>query len=88
MHYLDENLSTSVFANQNLEIYPNPTKDWLIIKSATSINRLEILDTNGRVVRAYSKKNTISLKSLLKGVYFVKIYFSDGKAVTQKIIKQ
>ncbi|WP_432046515.1 T9SS type A sorting domain-containing protein [Weeksella virosa] len=52
------------------------------------MNRLEILDTNGRVVRAYSKKNTISLKSLLKGVYFVKIYFSDGKAVTQKIIKQ
>lgn len=88
MHYLDENLSTSVFANQNLEIYPNPTKDWLTVKSATSINRLEILDTNGRVVRAYSKKNTISLKSLLKGVYFVKIYFSDGKAVTQKIIKQ
>ena len=88
MQYLDENLSTTVYANQNIEIYPNPTKDRLTVKSATSIDRLEILDMNGRVVREYSKKNSISLQSLLKGVYFVKIYFSDGKEVTQKIIKE
>lgn len=79
---LDEN-----FATKGVEVYPNPVKDVLHLKSASKIVLVEVFDVNGK--KLISKKNTsqINLESFVKGGYLVKIKTEKGQIHQQKIIK-
>ena len=61
----------------DFNIYPNPTKDYLIIEQNNSlISDISITDMNGRIVylQFISKGNTqINISHLDKGIYFIKI---------------
>jgi hypothetical protein len=76
----------------NLNIFPNPAKDEIFIRSEQSIEKVAILDIAGRTVEtrhATSLQNgvrKINVSHLPKGVYIVRI-FMDGQIITKKIIK-
>ena len=76
-----------------LTIYPNPTKNELFIKTDLQIKKIEICDLSGRNVKIFSTTSvqngvqTISLSSLLKGIYLVKVYTDNGITVS-KIVKE
>jgi len=79
--------------SQKIFIYPNPTKNELFIQTDLLIKKVEISDLSGRNVKVISTTSvqngvqTISLSSLLKGIYLVKVYTDNGITVS-KIVKE
>ncbi len=71
-------------------IYPNPTKDYVIINSKDKISNIEIYDSSGRKLTANIKfKNdeyTIDFKQFEVGNYILR-YESKGKSVSRIIQK-
>ena len=79
--------------NTNLNIYPNPAKNELFIRTDLTIKKVEISDLAGHNVKLLSATplqnsvQTISVSSLLKGIYLVKVYTNSGITVS-KIVKE
>lgn len=72
-----------------LSIYPNPTTDYLNIKSDLKIKEIQISDINGRIINNLDfQDHKINLTSLQIGIYFAKITDENGKITTKKIIKK
>lgn len=75
----------------NFSLYPNPTHNIFYIKNLNNINILNvsIYNTLGEVIWHQSTNNNgIDLSSISNGIYFCKITDDNGKAYTQKIIKE
>ena len=71
------------------KLNPNPFTDYIEITTDNTINRAEIIDIQGKVVLMEEvNSNTIhlSVKDLIKGIYFLKIYQGD-QVSTKRIIK-
>lgn len=85
-------IDESIFQNQ-FRFYPNPVGNMLNIESNRIIDRFnyEIINTLGQtVVKGVffsSTTNSISMKTLESGIYFIKIS-SEGRIFTQKLIKE
>lgn len=89
--YEVEGLKTDVLDALNLMIYPNPTTGTVTIEVSTSmIDKVEILDVNGRLVETVicnSANPSLSLAQYENGVYLVRIH-ADGKQVVRRVTKQ
>ncbi len=73
----------------NISIYPNPTSDYLYIKSDLDIKDIQISDLNGRIMNNLEfLDNKMNLANLQTGVYFARIIDINGKILTTKIIKK
>lgn len=71
----------------SLEIYPNPTKGEINIKTDKNIKSSTIFDMTGKsLLQNNNEKADIS--SLPKGAYLLKVIFTDGSSSTRSIIKQ
>lgn len=74
----------------NLRLFPNPTKDRLIISNSSSIEKIELYNLIGQKIFEkdfLTDKINIDLTNYKKGVYLIKI-FSEGKVQTNKVIKE
>jgi hypothetical protein len=70
-----------------IEVYPNPSKDYVTIKSPVSINII-LSSVDGRKVLAQEHATRISVGALADGVYMLKITDQEGKLIkTEKLIK-
>lgn len=68
-------------------LYPNPTSDFLHIKSDQKISKVEIYDMSGKLVKSENLKDEkVNVRSLLKGNYLLKIQTERG-VVSSKFIK-
>ena len=76
-----------VISDNQIQIYPNPVKDILIINNEhlQLINNVEICDLLGKTLSTHST-NKINVSNLPKGVYLVKIYTDKGVKV-ERVIK-
>lgn len=75
--------------NEDVIIFPNPTKDNIIIKGL-NIDNIEIINLYGQVIentKISTKDNIFNLSQLLSGVYTMKIK-TDNKIIVKKLIKQ
>ncbi len=70
----------NTYIHNGISLYPNPAKDVLNIniEEVSTIQKVEIYNTAGSKVLEVANKNTISVKSLLSGVYFVKATTDKG----------
>lgn len=64
----------------------NPVKDNIIIKNIAKVEKIEMYNMAGRLVKILFRGNTI-VQDLAKGVYIVKITTDKG-VITEKIIKE
>lgn len=69
-----------------IQIYPNPAKDVVNLKSDNPIRSVEIYDSLGRIVKNEVSK-TINISELVKGIYFLKVKTDSGESI-EKIIKE
>lgn len=69
-----------------LTVSPNPTTNFISVKSSSQINKIDIVDLNGNLVLS-SKSNRVNLEKLASGKYILNCYTENGLA-TEKIIKQ
>lgn len=79
-------LSVSNVEKTQLSIYPNPTSDYIHIKSNENIQEVQVLDISGKLVKT-SVGNKVDIRPLNRGIYIVRIK-TDKTIHTHKIMKQ
>ena len=81
------NSINEIAANQ-LQIFPNPVKEEIFIKSDLPIDKVEIYSLTGTLLFSESNfSEKISVSALSKGIYLLKVYTDKGVAVS-KIVKE
>lgn len=78
------------FLEQEIYIYPNPTKSFLNISTSNfiKVSDIEIYNLQGQKIKSYSSnENSIDISSLKSAVYILKIQDNKGHNATFKIIK-
>ena len=77
--------------NKDILVYPNPVKDQLVIQQEhLGKIQVEIFDATGKRIMSLagnSQKTLVNVNDLSSGIYYVRVY-SDGRAWSQKIIKE
>lgn len=72
------------------KVYPNPTSDFVSISSNTKLDKIQVMDVNGSIVRELTPNATISfvnLADLQAGVYMIQLVSGEQKSVTRVIKK-
>ena len=84
-------ITDNVIIADNLLVYPNPANDYITIKGA-HINGVQVIDNLGKVVKSVSLKDAnnpkLTLGSMAKGVYHLRIQTTDGKVNSVGFIKE
>jgi len=85
----EQNLGVSPFENDlKISIYPNPTSDYITIRSQTIIKNVQIVNIDGSIIKYLNPLNgKIDLSDLNNGLYFIKIINEYNQIVNKKIIK-
>ena len=86
---------TSSVSEQSLasmSVYPNPTNNTLNIQSDASIEHFEMIAMDGRVLANFdqeivSNNYTVDVSSFVPGIYFARVYTSNGTVVSKFIKK-
>jgi serine protease AprX len=89
---LNNSLAADAFSKNDLVVFPNPTSDSISVTlpNDSNVKSIAIYNVLGQLVLEKNISNqspTISLKSLISGIYFYKIDL-DGSSKIGKIIKQ
>lgn len=80
-------LANTTFANDNINVYPNPVKDNLVINSIENVKSYTICNSLGQVVAKGTIQPTINFSNFSNGVYILSLETDKGVS-TQKIIKE
>ncbi|MCI3937021.1 T9SS type A sorting domain-containing protein [Chryseobacterium aahli] len=72
----------------DVSIYPNPTSDFVNIKSKTDVASMTLFSIDGRKLTENFKENKINISSYNTGVYILNIVLKDGTTFKHKIIKK
>jgi len=78
-------------SGHELKIYPNPAIDQITIQTSNSIRKayIRLYSIDGRLIVSkdlYNEKETISIRSLSNGIYFVSIYLNKSFIMNKKIL--
>jgi Secretion system C-terminal sorting domain len=70
-------------------IYPNPAKDFLIVEGIVEVERIQIVDLNGKVIRTVEIEQnevgrTLNISELTNGMYILKKIKRDGQLEAAK----
>jgi len=81
-------VSDKEIALPGVSIYPNPTTDFLLIKSEIAIEKLKVYNQAGlRQQTPWNKTNSIDLSNLEKGWYYLELQDRIGRKGIYKFIK-
>jgi hypothetical protein len=75
-------LAATDFGNKNdyLKIYPNPAKSVLNIETTLKIERINIYDASGKMVKTWqSVGKNIDVSQLKNGIYHLEIFTDKGR---------
>ena len=75
----------------NVTVFPNPTSDYLVIKSEKLISEISIFDPTGKQISKTAQEHTesqISVRHLPTGVYMIQVKDIEGVVTSQKFIRK
>ncbi len=84
----DATLNVKDVKTIDVNIYPNPTVDFVNVKSKEDVASMSLFSIDGRKLTEIYKENRINLSSYTAGVYFLNIVLKDGTTFKHKIIKK
>lgn len=71
------------------KVYPNPFTDYIKVTEFETIQSITINDASGKLIKTIDKiSETIDLKSLHSGIYFMNIVSKTGNKQNIKIVKK
>lgn len=75
-------------ASTDCTVYPNPVKDELHISHAVNFSSMAVTNLAGEILIQRSKvSSTVDVRALAPGIYFIKMYVSDGSCSILKFVK-
>lgn len=89
-HTVNGTASTRDIENNHIQVFPIPTQDYLTIRNKQTFQdneTFQIFNTLGKVVLSGILKESIDVRSLDKGIYYMQFNYL-GKTFTQKLIIQ
>lgn len=76
----------------NISIYPNPTKNYLTIDYNEPIEEIRIINTLGMEIFSQknmnSGKNVIHLDTYTRGVYYIELKLNSSQSISKKLVLQ
>lgn len=82
--------TTNIFERESentIQLFPNPTKRYIQVKSDTEIKDISLTSIDGRVIETTLTK-TIDLNNIDTGIYFLNITTKENKLIVKKIVKE
>ncbi|MBC8048065.1 MAG: T9SS type A sorting domain-containing protein [Fimbriimonadaceae bacterium] len=81
------------FSDADLNIYPNPVKNYATIGYTIGVDRIVIMNIVGKEVRSFipdpdTKETKVNLTELQPGVYFIAAYSNGIKLITKRFMKE
>jgi len=80
-------LATTDIVKKQTYFSPNPTSDFINIKTDSKINSVSVVDLTGRKVNVKLDRDKVDVRSLPAGTYLINIETKDGVS-TEKFIKK
>lgn len=78
---------SETFNENNIKVYPNPTKDFIFIEMGTFQDNYELLDAYGKRILVQSINETsMNLSGFPNGLYFIKLN-NNNQSVFRKVVK-
>lgn len=68
-------------------LYPNPSNGILSLETHYKVEKVQLFSTTGKLILNFYNKNSINIENVSSGIYFVKMFFSNGTTSTKKVIK-
>ena len=81
-------LSTKDFATLDVELFPNPTSNFINIKSKNPISNVKVYNNLGQLIKEESGKSRIDFSNVSSGYYILKVEDNLGNLGVKKVIKQ
>lgn len=82
---------TESFATSSVEmdIFPNPTSDWLTIelKGSAILEGFLLYDLNGRLLMS-ERNSSVNLSQLENGIYFIKVITDEGNSIKKVVVSK
>lgn len=66
-------------------VFTNPVKGTLYFQSKNSVDKIDLYNSEGRLVKTIKNNNT-NISELTKGLYLAKVSFINGTTTTKKLI--
>ena len=85
------NTAVKMVNDITIQLYPNPSKDFVQVKSDKIIKQVVFCQLNGAVVKSEMVNNStknISVKEMNSGLYLLKIESEDGNWTIKKLVKE
>ena len=82
----NNSLAVNDFSKSDFSFGPNPASKTITINTENALKSVEILSFTGQKISETKEKN-VDVSKLVKGNYFIKITFENGKTTTKKFIK-
>jgi len=78
-------------ASSGFQLSPNPANEKITVTSEKPFQKIEIFDVQGK--KAYlgifnNLKTTIPVRELKQGIYFISVYFGDGRETKKLIVSR
>ncbi len=85
-----QNSTLSIVEDQlgEISIYPNPTADYVNIKTAEKIKTIELYSLLGQKIKISAESNRVNLSSVPSGVYNLRLTTENNQIQTFKIVKK
>lgn len=87
MQSLNQNLSVTNVTTVDVSIFPNPTSDFVNVKSDKKVRSISVYSVEGRKLMEVNDSK-VDLSSYPTGIYFLDIHLENGNQFKHKIIKK
>ena len=86
--FANDTTFTKELAETNIELYPNPARDYMVVMSSDNIESYTIFNLSGeKVIQGIPNSSTINVTDLQSGLYFIVFESKEGRK-TSKFVKQ
>lgn len=82
---LNVNAEDNKLPGSDIRIFPNPADELVHISSKHSIQQVDLLDGNGRLIRSFPGTTAIQVGNLKNGLYFIRVRQKTGVTVVKML---